>query len=210
MNEITIKTFDKAPIFACKSYLISKDNHCLLIDCGYFSQELKKEIESYDYFDGVVLTHKHFDHIFGLIELLKAFPNTKIYSHAIDEFFTNSQLNCSYFMLEKELILNIKSINLIEGRNEIGVFTIDVLYTPGHTSDSIIFALNTEPIAFLGDTIFLETIGRTDLLSSSPEQMQKSLLKAKKFLIKKDYQIFCGHGKNGTSKQLFSLNPYIK
>jgi len=65
---------------------------------------------------------------------------------------------------------------------------IKVIYTPGHTYDSI--CLLYKDILFSGDTIFFNGIGRTDLPESQPEKMQESLEKLKKL----KYKILCpGH-----------------
>lgn len=203
-----VKIFKKSPIFACASYLISHNNHCLLIDCGYFSDELKQEIDKHAFFDGVVLTHKHYDHIAGLIDLIKCYPNIKIYSHMNKDLFLSSGIiNCSHFMLEEDVILDYPVFNLIEGINKIGEFTFNIIYTPGHTSDCL--TLEIENCLFTGDTLFSETKGRTDLPTSSDEEMRKSLLVLKAMLLKKEYQIFPGHGVTSTSKEVLINNLYI-
>ena len=53
--------------------------------------------------------------------------------------------------------------NLKEGINHIGKFSFEVIYTPGHTSDSICLYFKKENIMFVGDSIFKDAIGRTDI-----------------------------------------------
>lgn len=81
--------------------------------------------------------------------------------------------------------------NLKEGINKIGNFTFEVIYTKGHTDDSISLYFKEEKIMFVGDFIFKNGIGRTDL-GGNIIDMKNSLLKISKY----DYNIklMPGHG----------------
>ena len=95
----------------------------------------------------------------------------------------------------------------MEGKNKIGEFNFNIIYTSGHTSDCI--TLEIENYLFTGDTLFSETKGRTDLPTSSEKEMIKSLSVLKAMLLKKEYQIFPGHGSTSTSKEVLINNLYI-
>lgn len=83
--------------------------------------------------------------------------------------------------------------NLEEGHNKIDCFEFEVLYTPGHKSDSLSFYFDELNGLFTGDFIFFETVGRTDLYTGSSSDMQKSILKTNIF--DDDVIIYPGHGK---------------
>ena len=89
---------------------------------------------------------------------------------------------------------NIYDINnLTEGINKIGNFKFEVIYTPGHTSDSISLYFKEENIMFVGDFLFKDGIGRTDL-GGNINDMHKSLVKVKKY--NPNTKILPGHGKS--------------
>lgn len=81
--------------------------------------------------------------------------------------------------------------NLKEGINKIGKFIFEVIYTPGHTNDSICIYFKDDNIMFVGDFLFKDGIGRTDL-GGNINDMHKSLIKIKKY--NSSIKIFPGHG----------------
>lgn len=81
--------------------------------------------------------------------------------------------------------------NLKEGVNKIDIFTFEVIYTPGHTSDSICLYFKDINTMFVGDFLFKDGIGRTDL-GGNVLDMKKSLLKISKY--DKNIDIYPGHG----------------
>lgn len=100
---------------------------------------------------------------------------------------------------------NIYDINnLSEGINNIGKFKFEVIYTPGHTSDSISLYFKEENIMFVGDFLFKDGIGRTDL-GGNINDMHKSLVKVKKY--NPNTKILPGHGES--SKLGIEINKWI-
>lgn len=85
--------------------------------------------------------------------------------------------------------------NLSEKNYNIGKFSFDVIYTPGHTNDSICFYFKDYNIMFTGDFIFKNGIGRTDL-GGYYVDMKKSLNKIKSY--DNDIKIYPGHGDSST------------
>ena len=81
--------------------------------------------------------------------------------------------------------------NLNEGINNIGKFIFEVIYTPGHTNDSICIYFKDDSIMFVGDFLFKDGIGRTDL-GGNIIDMHNSLLKIKKYDF--NINILPGHG----------------
>ena len=100
---------------------------------------------------------------------------------------------------------NIYDINnLKEGINNIDKFTFEVIYTPGHTKDSICIYFKEDNVMFVGDFLFKDGIGRTDL-GGNDIDMHNSLLKISKY--NKDITILPGHGVN--SKLGIEVNKWI-
>ena len=94
--------------------------------------------------------------------------------------------------------------NLKEGINNIDKFTFEVIYTPGHTKDSICIYFKEDNVMFVGDFLFKDGIGRTDL-GGNDIDMHNSLLKISKY--NKDITILPGHGEE--SKLGIEVNKWI-
>lgn len=105
---------------------------------------------------------------------------------------------------EDKLILK----NPKETTYNIGPFSFIVIYTKGHTSDSITYYFKEEEVMFTGDFLFKETIGRTDLPGGNQNEMLKSLNKIKSYpgVIK----IYPGHGPSTTLKHEKENNYFLK
>lgn len=81
--------------------------------------------------------------------------------------------------------------NLQEKNYKIGPFEFEIIYTPGHTNDSITIYFEKDQIMFTGDFLFKESIGRTDL-GGNQLDMLKSIEKIKQY--KDNIKIYPGHG----------------
>ncbi len=97
--------------------------------------------------------------------------------------------------------------NLQEGINQIGPFTFEVIYTPGHREDAITIYFKEAKVMFVGDFIFKGTIGRTDLETGSMVDMEKSITKIKRY--DDDIILYPGHGEFTTLGNEKRLNPYF-
>lgn len=94
--------------------------------------------------------------------------------------------------------------------NEIDIesFDFDIIRNPGHTSDSVTFYFKNEKIMFVGDFIFKESIGRTDLETGNMEEMLKSIKMIKKY--DDDIILYPGHGDSTTLGYEKLNNTYFK
>lgn len=97
----------------------------------------------------------------------------------------------------------------IKASVEIDGFNFQVLKTPGHASDSLTYYFFEDNIMFTGDFLFYHTIGRTDLPTSSVEEMKNSLEMISKFPLATI--IYPGHGKSTILKEEVSrFNTYFE
>ena len=158
-------------------YLIEKNNKYLLVDPGEDLEKILDFIKEKEIL-GILITHNHHDHI-GSLKYLQDRFNYKTYQYN----------------------------NLKEGTISIEPFNINIIFTPGHTSDSITYYFKDEKIMITGDFLFKNTIGRCDLETSSILDMQKSINKIKEY--PNDIKIYPGHGQSTTLGSEKEFNPYL-
>ncbi len=132
----------------------------------------------------VIFTHLHYDHI-GNFDL---FPNAEFFAseEAIKSFKEDPEGTVlDKGMAEKFKKAELKPISQLNNKH------IEIIKTPGHTKGSICIYMKEKQILFSGDTIFPnKQIGRTDLPTSLPKEMPKSLMK----LVNYPFKLLCpGH-----------------
>ncbi len=160
-------------------YIVINNNECLVIDPGDDFLKIKEAIGPNKIL-GVLITHSHFDHI-----------------GALRNFLT------------KRSIKIFKRSSLEENHEyQIGSFKFKCIYTPGHSKDSVTFYFEDEKVMFIGDFIFKESIGRTDLPSGSATEMQESIKKILTY--DDDIKLYPGHNEETTLKYEKEHNPYLK
>lgn len=97
--------------------------------------------------------------------------------------------------------------NLKEGINKIGKFNFEIIYTEGHTKDSICIYFKDDNVMFVGDFIFKDGIGRTDL-GGNIIDMQNSIRKISKY--DPSITIYPGHGDNSKlGIELMNIKRYL-
>ncbi len=97
---------------------------------------------------------------------------------------------------------------LEEGVHCIGSFHFEVIYTPGHKSDSISIYFKKEKMMFTGDFLFKNNIGRTDFPTGSMQDMRESLKKIRNY--DADIAIYPGHGSSTILGYEIENNAYFK
>lgn len=159
-------------------YVLIKNGACLVIDPGADYNKIKDVVGDNKVL-GVLITHSHFDHI-----------------GALRNFLT------------KRSIKIFKRSNLEEKEYVIGDFKFECIYTPGHSKDSVTFYFKEDNAMFVGDFIFNDSIGRTDLPGGSQVEMELSIKKLLDYL--DDINIYPGHGEDTTLDIEKENNPFLQ
>lgn len=139
----------------------------------------------------ILLTHGHFDHIMGLNSLKKALnaealicKEDLVLSDKINEFTRLFGIPDSIPPVYEKYITDGDIVS-------VGNMNISVIYTPGHTEGGVCYLI--EDKLFSGDTLFRQSVGRTDLFGGSFEKLSDSI-KNKLFRLNDDITVFPGHG----------------
>lgn len=199
--------------FSANTYVVGEPNRpCVVIDLGSTQDRVIEYIkENHSSCSGVLLTHGHFDHIRGLKKFLETFNCTVFIDRSDDEFLTNPRLNGSKEMEVEDIIIEIDNKYLLDDEDEInfgGGLFFKVIETPFHTNGSVCFLYEKENALFSGDTLFKNSIGRTDLPKGNERLVKDSLGKLKK--LNPDLDVYPGHGESTTLKKEFEKNIYFK
>lgn len=141
----------------------------------------------------IYLTHCHGDHI-GAVEELKNAKNGKVLIHTNDyEGLKNPDINLTGFMSEKPISFEADARVNDKDILHLGNLEFKVIHTPGHTKGGSSLYCEKERMLFSGDTLFKGMWGRTDLPTSSFEDIMNSI--TNKLLVLPDETIvYPGHG----------------
>lgn len=155
----------------------------------------------------ILLTHGHYDHIGAVMELKKKYQVPVYVMEAEDVVLKDPALNLSGSWSEP---LVVKSDRLLSDGEEFELagFSVKAYHTPGHTRGGACYYLKDEKTLFSGDTIFCETIGRTDLPTGSYGELVRSV---KNILgqLPDDTDIYPGHEEATTVAHEKKYNPYV-
>ena len=174
---------------ACPSYLMSHIK----------SEGLKVE--------AILLTHGHFDHIMGIDGFLSEI-DVPVYVHEDDAdamedpALNQSSTYTSGYTFGKDRYLRDRQPLELAGN------TYQVIHTPGHTKGGCCYYVASEDVLFSGDTLFQNSVGRTDFVNSSTSDLVHSV-REKLFLLPDDTIVYPGHmgeTKIGHEKK---YNPYV-
>ena len=183
---------------------------CLIIDPGLEAEELIELLDEQQLNPvAVVLTHGHIDHIAGIAAMRSRFPEINIYIHNLDAgMLTEPGKNLSA-MTGAAFTTEPEDVSLQEGEiiDPAGVKLL-VLHTPGHTPGGISLYSKEDGIAFVGDTLFAGSIGRTDFPGGSMSQLLAGV-REKLFTLPEETKIYPGHGPATTIAAEKAHNPFF-
>ena len=186
-----------------------KTNEGFIVDPGGYNKVLTKEVRDNDVnIKYIILTHGHSDHICGVNEHKAEFPDAKIVAYKDEEaMLEDPNLNQSPGF---GVPYSTKADILVSDGDElkVGDVTLKFIHTPGHTEGGMCIYVKEAKALFSGDTLFRQSIGRTDFPGGSYKEIMDSIRK-KLFLLPDDTNVFPGH--MGTTSIGFEKenNPFV-
>ncbi len=186
--------------------LIDDRGDCLVFDPGADSERIIGEIKNLNLgVKAVLLTHGHFDHIMAVNALKKEFNCPVIIGEPDDEMLSSDVKNAAAL-----IGFHVDEITADQKLNDgdvidIAGFRIKALATPGHSKGSMCYIC--EDMIFSGDTLFKETVGRSDLFGGNAVMLMQSLEKLKN--LDGDFEVFTGHGDNTTLSHERKYNGWM-
>lgn len=141
----------------------------------------------------IYLTHGHFDHIMAVGWILREFPEVRVHAYEAEKAVIDDP--------EKNMLRGMdpgewtKNVDYVKEGNELVLSGIDVkvIFTPGHTEGSSCLYLEKDGILFSGDTLFKESVGRTDFPSGNTAALTASV-RNKLMNLPGETKVYPGHG----------------
>ncbi|OIP98061.1 hypothetical protein AUK40_02070 [Candidatus Wirthbacteria bacterium CG2_30_54_11] len=202
MNRYDLTTLVLGPVSTNCYLLTAQDSkEAYLIDPADDADLILKVLKRTDCTRvSILLTHAHFDHVGAAQGIQKALGAT-VYLHPDDEDLLLGRIAGIPYVPPPAAYHLIKPSQtwMFSGSK------ITCLPTPGHTPGSVCYRFDN--VLFSGDTLFKDSIGRTDLPGGSPSAMQISLQKL--LSIGEDCRIYPGHGEPTSLQQERNQNPYL-
>jgi glyoxylase-like metal-dependent hydrolase (beta-lactamase superfamily II) len=157
----------------------------------------------------IVITHAHIDHIGGAAKL-KAATGAPVYMNANDqELYDHLDTQASWLGMPAPTRTDIDTAAREGGSLALGEATFHILDTPGHTQGSISLWIPSENKLIAGDTLFRDSIGRTDLPGGDSRQILRSI-HSKLLTLPETAVVVPGHGPNTTIGREKERNPFLQ
>jgi len=190
-------------------YVITQDNSsdAVIIDPGDEYERIHEVIESRSAMPKyIVFTHAHYDHVCAIGDLKSEYnPILVMHEHEGKTYQSTTEL-CLSWGFDKE-DFPLPDLLVKDGDSlELGAISFKIIHTPGHTPGSMcLFGAGT---LFTGDTLFADSVGRTDLPGGSTAKLRESLRKIATY--PDGTVIRSGHGGEVTLKRCKEINLFLR
>lgn len=192
----------------CYFAINEETKEMLVIDPGDSAQMLAEKIKQEGFKpQAVLLTHGHFDHAMAAGELAGIF-GIKIYAHEGEkDTLEDPRKNVSIMVGSRDTYHADVYVKDGEVLNLAGM-EWKVLHTPGHTAGGCCYYLEKEKVLFSGDTLFCQSVGRTDFPGGSMSKIVRSI-KEKLMALPDEVKVYPGHMGLTTIGAERVGNPYL-
>lgn len=183
------------------------NNKVIFFDPGDQGEHIYNSLKNNGFeVDTILLTHGHFDHIWGA-QKLRVLSGAKAYAlDKEEELLMSSDLNVSEMAGRA---CTFKCNDFVKDGDVLDIlgFKIKVIATPGHTAGSCCYYFEEDKVLISGDTLFEESVGRTDFPTGSSSELMNSL-REKLAPLPDDVICYPGHGDATTIGHEKKYNPF--
>lgn len=181
----------------------------IVIDPGDDIAEIEKILSKHGLMVKMILiTHAHIDHIGGAAKL-KASTNAPVYMNQNDaDLYQHLDVQASWLGMETPERTSIDGEIRDGDKFLLGTTELLAMHTPGHTQGSSCIWIPGEKMLLAGDTLFRDSIGRTDLPGGDGRQILRSI-QGKLLALPEDTLVVPGHGSSTTIGREKKRNPFL-
>lgn len=205
-----MKRLEVGPL-ATNCYLLINEDKLIVIDPGYYTGPLEEAVQQTGLpVEAVLITHAHFDHIWGLDALAEACGGTVYALDKERETFEDASLNLAGDFIDIDVRVNTPVRYFSEGDVlELAGLKFKTIWVPGHSCGGCCYYLEEEGILFPGDSLFYGSIGRTDGPQGDYEALTGAL-KEKVLTLPEDTLVYPGHGPETRIGFERQCNPFLR
>lgn len=208
-NNIKIERLTVTPLYE-NCYIIHNGDEAVVVDPGGDYNVIKKFIIDNNLSVKYILaTHGHFDHT-GAVAAMKADFSSDFMIHESDvEILKKGSHHSAMFGLGGYTMPNA-DVFLNDGDViKFSDIEISVIHTPGHTAGGVSFYMEALSVLISGDTLFYESVGRTDFETSNSKALVRSV-KERLYTLPDDTVVLPGHGEHTSIGHEKLHNPFIR
>ncbi|MBX7453474.1 MBL fold metallo-hydrolase [Mycolicibacterium sp. 3033] len=214
-----------AGVLACNCYVLAPGQgaDAIVVDPGQRAMGPLRRILDENRLTpaAVLLTHGHIDHMWSAQKVSDTY-GCPTYIHQADRYMLKDPVKAlgqGFFVGLAQLAVGalfreprqVVELDRDGDKLDLGGITVAVDHTPGHTKGSVVFRVEDGPehVAFTGDTLFKQSVGRTDLPGGSGRDLLTSIV-TKLLVLDDDTLVLPGHGERSTIGAERRTNPFLE